>query len=212
MNLPFTTDQFLDVFGLYNSSVWPAQVFLVLLALISILFSAYKIRSSSFIISLSLTMLWLWIGIVYHLIFFTTINKAAYAFAVLFVLQGLLFLFFGIIKKSLTFSFTNKIQTVLVILLFLYALIFYPLLGYSFGHSYPRFPTFGLPCPTTIFSFGLILLLEHKIKKWLIVIPVIWSLIGFTAAIKLGILQDIGLLVSAILVLLYLLFEKRANF
>lgn len=211
MNLPFTTKEFLDVFGLYNTSVWPAQFILILLAIVSIFFSAHKTKSSSIIISLSLTILWLWIGIIYQFIFFSTINKAANIFAVLFVLQGLLFFYWGVIKNDLSFSYKNKMQTVLAILLFLYALIFYPLLGIAFGHTYPRFPTFGLPCPTTIFTFSLLLLIDSKIKNWLIIIPVIWSLIGFTAAIKLGIFQDVGLLVSAIITVAFLLFNKSTK-
>ena len=209
MDLPFSIKQFLDVFGLYNTSVWPAQYFLILLAIVSIFFSAYKTKSSSIIISSSLAILWLWIGIVYQFIFFSPINKAANFFAVLFILQSLLFFYFGVIKNNLNFLYKNKVQIVISILLFLYALIFYPLLGVAFGHSYPRFPTFGLPCPTTIFTIGLLLLIEAKIKRWLIIIPVIWSFIGFTAALKLGILQDIGLLVSAIVVLSYILLENK---
>lgn len=209
MDLPFTPEQFLDVFGLYNNSVWPAQIFLLLISITSIFFSAYKIKASSKIISASLTILWIWIGIVYHFIFFAPINKAAYAFAILFVMQGLLFFYFGVIKNSLTFGYKNKLQIVIAIFLLLYALIFYPLLGIALGHSYPRFPTFGLPCPTTIFTFGLLILIEENIKKWLIVIPFIWALIGFTAALKLGILQDIGLLVSAVLTITVLLSEGR---
>jgi hypothetical protein len=37
-------------------------------------------------------------------------------------------------------------------------MVVYPLLGIRFGHSYPRAPLFGVaPCPTTIFTFGLLL-------------------------------------------------------
>ena len=38
MNIPFTTDQFLDVFATYNHAVWPMQVVHVLLALAAIFF------------------------------------------------------------------------------------------------------------------------------------------------------------------------------
>lgn len=211
MSFPFTTKQFLDVFGEYNLSVWPAQVFIIFIALFSIFLSIYKIKSSSRLISISLAFLWLWIGIIYHYMFFTGINKAAYAFATLFIIQALLFLYYGIIKNSLTFTYTNSVKGAISILLFTYALIFYPLLGYASGHSYPRFPTFGLPCPTTIFTFGLLLLLEGKVNKVLFVIPVLWAVIGFTAALKLGILQDIGLLVSAVLTVSVVMFFGRTK-
>lgn len=211
MDLPFTTDQFLDVFGNYNLTVWPAQVIIIIIALFSIFLSVYKIKSSSRLISISLAFLWLWIGIVYHYMFFTTINKAAYAFAFLFIMQALLFIYYGVIKNSLTFTFTNSVKGVISILLFTYALIFYPLLGYAFGHSYPRIPTFGLPCPTTIFTFGLLLLIVGKVNKILFIIPVLWAVIGFTAALKLGILQDIGLLVSAIITLVVVIFSSKTE-
>ncbi len=211
MNFPFTTEQFLDVFRSYNLSVWPLQIFLAVLALYLIFLAAYKTKFSSWIISMSLTFYWLWIGVVYHFIFFTKINKVAYGFAALFVIQGALFFYFGILKNTLTFSYINNIKGITAILLFLYALIFYPLLGYSFGHYYPATPTFGLPCPTTIFTFGMLLLLEGKVNKTLFIIPLLWAVIGFTAAIKLGILQDIGLLVSAILTVAALLFENKTK-
>lgn len=211
MDIPFTTEQFLDVFGSYNTSVWPAQVFIIIFALFSIFLSVYKIKSSSKLISISLAFLWFWIGIIYHFMFFAKINKAAYAFAILFIIQALLFIYYGLIKNSLTFTFTNSVKGAISILLFTYPLIFYPLLGYAFGHSYPRFPTFGLPCPTTIFTFGLLLLLEGKANKVLFIIPVIWSVIGFTAALKLGILQDIGLLVSALITLAVIIFSGKTE-
>jgi hypothetical protein len=40
MQLPFTIEQFFGVFRLYNITVWPAQVFLVLLAVLAVIFIA----------------------------------------------------------------------------------------------------------------------------------------------------------------------------
>lgn len=192
MNLPFTQEQFLEIFANYNLSVWPMQIFFVVLALVMILFLVKRNSYSDKLISWGLTFFWLWIGIVYHLIFFTEINPAANLFGILFILQGILFLHLGIIKKSMQFEFRIDINGIFAIIFFIYALIIYPLLGVQFGHYYPKTPTFGLPCPTTIFTFGLLLMLKQQ-KKLLYVIPVIWAIIGFTAAIKLGIYQDIGL-------------------
>jgi hypothetical protein len=95
MNLPFTPGQFLDVFKSYNLSVWPVQVLIIIIALFTIFFTVYKIRSSDTFISITLYSFWLWMGLVYHLLFFSRINPLAYAFAALFVLQALLFLYYG---------------------------------------------------------------------------------------------------------------------
>ncbi len=40
MQLPFTTEQFFEILRLYNSTLWPAQVFLGLLAVLAIIFSS----------------------------------------------------------------------------------------------------------------------------------------------------------------------------
>jgi hypothetical protein len=211
MEVPFTQEQFLDIFELYNLSIWPFQIFLIVLALIAIFLAVYRIKYSGILISATLSFYWAWMGAVYHLVFFSRINPLAYVFAALFLLQGFFFFFFGVARESLHFKFIYNAKGLVATILFLYALIFYPLLGYALEHYYPSTPTFGLPCPTTIFTFGLLLLLEGKINKVLFIIPVLWALIGFTASLKLGILQDIGLLVSAILTITVLLLNQSAT-
>jgi Family of unknown function (DUF6064) len=57
---------------------------------------------------------------------------------------------------------------------------------------------FGLvPCPTTIFTFGM-LLLAARPKRPLLWPPLVWSVIGFFAAVKFGISEDVGLLLAGI--------------
>lgn len=197
MKLPFTAEQFLDVFKTYNLAVWPAQYILLFAALLMIFFSLRRINNSHLYVSIGLVFLWLWMGIVYQLLFFTSINKAAYIFGSLFIIQGLLFYFHGVLRKEMLFEYQKDLKSLIAIIFFLYALIFYPLLGYTFGHKYPYNPTFGLPCPTTIFTFGVLLLMVQP-KKILFIIPLIWSVIGFTAALNLGIYEDIGLLVAGL--------------
>jgi len=77
--------------------------------------------------------------------------------------------------------------------------VIYPVLGYFLGHVYPNSPTFGAPCPSTIFTFGLLLWTTTRIRWYLLVIPCLWALVGSSAALTLGIYEDTGLLISAIL-------------
>ena len=81
MQLPFTIAQFYGVFREYNTTVWPAQVALVALAFVAVVLVAVPRRWSGAGVSAILAFLWAWIGLAYHLAFFTTINPAAYAFA-----------------------------------------------------------------------------------------------------------------------------------
>ena len=210
--MPFTVDQFMDVFKAYNLAVWPAQIFLILLAIIAIFFSFKKFRFSDRFNAGILGFLWLWIGVVYHLIHFTSINNAAYIFGVLFILQALIFIYAGIVKDHLSFNYQTNIYGITGAIFLLYALILYPLLGHLFGHIYPKSPTFGLPCPTTIFTFGLLLWADKKIPKYVLIIPVLWSIVGFSAAVNLRVYEDFGLLVAGFLgIILIIVRDKKTT-
>jgi hypothetical protein len=198
MNLPFTVDQFISVFERYNLAVWPAQILLNILGAAAVFVAIKRLDSSNRIIAGILAFLWVWIGLVYHFAFFISINPAAYVFALLNVLQGVVFLVFGVFRPRLSFGFRLDIYAIVGAAFVLYAMIIYPVLGYFLGHVYPKAPTFGLPCPTTIFTFGLLLWTDMKLPRTVLVIPFLWSIIGFTAALTLGIREDIGLLVAGI--------------
>src|SRR5262247_2951578 len=91
MRLPFTIDQFLDVFRQYNRAVWPAQWMLVLLAGIAVALALRDRPRNSQWVSAILALLWLWTAVAYHLGFFTRVNRAAVGFAAAFAAQGVLF-------------------------------------------------------------------------------------------------------------------------
>lgn len=198
MKLPFTSKEFLEVFRQYNLEVWPAQVFIMLLALTAVYFSVRKVAYSNKIISAILSFFWLWMGIVYHLIYFSEINKAAVAFGAMFIFQSLLFLYFGVVKNKLHFQLKMNVHGITGIILVLFALLLYPTLGFWLGHKYPSSPTFGLPCPTTIFTFGILLFSSQRLSMLILVIPFFWSLIGFSAALKLGMREDLSLLFASV--------------
>ena len=58
-------------------------------------------------------------------------------------------------------------------------------------------PMFGVaPCPTTIFTIGVMLIARGIWVIWLSIIPFLWSLIGLAAAIQLGIPEDLAMPVA----------------
>ncbi len=84
-------------------------------------------------------------------------------------------------------------------LLVSYALL-YPFLGLAFGLRYPRMPAFAVPCPTTLLKAGL-LLTASRVPRMVWVVPILWAIVGSTAAVSLGIRADLALIVAAILLL-----------
>ncbi len=199
MELPFTTEHFLELFKSYNTFIWPAQVVAYLLGGIAIYFAFKKNSGSDRIINLILSGFWLWMGVFYHLIFFTSINTAAYGFGILFIIQGLLFVVAGVWKDWLNYRFEWNLYGATGAILIIYALLIYPIIGAQTGHAYPYAPMFGVaPCPATIYTFGIFLWTTKKLPWWILIIPALWSIIGFTAAITLGIPEDTGLLIAVI--------------
>lgn len=197
MVLPFTVEQFFGVFRAYNETVWPAQWVLGAFALVVIYLAAKPSDWSHQAISAILGTLWLWLGLAYHLAFFIAINPLAYAFAAVSVAGGLAFFWFGVVRRRLRFRFSPHGRGLLGLLLVVFALVIYPAWSVLAGHSYPAFPTFGLPCPTTIFTVGMLALLVPPYPRAPLVAPVLWCLVGAQAAFLLGVPQDLGLLFAA---------------
>ena len=198
MQLPFTIEQFFGVFRLYNSTVWPAQVFLVLLAVLAIVFIALRRPWSGAAVSAILALLWVWIGAAYHLAFFARINPVAYGFGALSIAGGLLFAWHGVICRRFEFAFDRSFRTALGIALLAFALVVYPVWSTLAGHGYPELPTFGLPCPTTIFAIGVLALASGTRLRTVLAVPILWSLVGGQAAFLLDVKPDLGLLVAGV--------------
>lgn len=209
--LPFTHAQFLEVFAHYNMNVWPAQVLAYVLGLaIVVALSRPSARAGRFVAA-GVAAMWLWTGIAYHGLHFSEINNAAFVFAALFAIQALLISRAGVMN-ALRFGPPAGAAAWLGWGLIGYALVLYPLLGLWAGLRYPQMPMFGItPCPVTIFTFGVFLLATTPVSRWLLVIPVVWSLIGGSAAFMLQVPQDWLLLFSGLSVLAMLRRGPRAK-
>jgi len=198
MHLPFTVEQFFGVFRLYNNAVWPAQVFLLLLAVLAVIFIALRRPWSGVAVSALLALFWLWVGVAYHLAFFARINPVAFAFGAISIVGGLLFVWQGVVRRHLEFSFAKSVRTGLGVSVLAFALVAYPVWATQVGHGYPELPTFGLPCPTTIFTIGVLALASGAGLRTVLTVPILWSLVGSQAAFLLDVKPDLGLLVAGV--------------
>ena len=199
MNLPFTIEQFLGVFERYNQAIWPAQLVAYALGVTAVVLAVRPVRYAAPAIAGVLALYWLWAGAVYHLGFFRQVNPAALGFGAFFLLQAMVLLWAGM-RGRLSFRPRGDVYGVTGGLFIVYAMVVYPLLGLAFGHRYPESPVFGVaPCPITIFTFGLLLWTDAPVPRYVPVIPLLWSLVGFTAALTLGTREDTGLLVAGLL-------------
>ncbi|MBU0508405.1 hypothetical protein KKH27_06165 [bacterium] len=211
MNLPFTVDEFLALFESYNRAIWPAQAMGYALGVLATGLALWRSRAGDRIVVAVLALMWLWTGVVYHIFFFSEINRAAFAFGAAFVLQSVLLAVYGVFQNELRFRVRPSSYGVIGGFFILYAMLIYPLIGLRLGHVYPQSPMFGVsPCPVTIFTFGLLLWAEPPVPRMVMFLPFVWSVIGFVAALHLGILEDIGLLAAGVAGSLMIIHHERS--
>ncbi len=196
--LSFSIKEFFLVLESYNLAIWPIQIFAYVFVGLSLFFIFKPTKYSSKIVLAILSFFWLFNGAVFSFIYWAPSHIFGYIFGVCCILQGLMFLY-SIRRSDITIGSPNLTYTLIGILFVLYAAIGYQILGYYLGHIYPHFFPVGLvPCPTTILTFGIFLIINKKIPIKYYIIPLIISLGGFLVVSK-GIYEDIGLIIAGIL-------------
>lgn len=211
MRLPFTVEQFLDVFASFNEAIWPFQVAAYALGFVAFALAVGGGRLATWAVPALLAGAWLFVGVAYHLVFFARLNPAARLFGAAFVLQALLFAAVAL-RRSVAFRLSPSLRAWTGVALVAYAAVGYPLLGAALGHGYPRAPMFGVtPCPTTIFTFGVLLLASDAVPRWLLAVPLAWSIVGASAALQLGMREDLGLVAAGALGAVFLLPRRTSR-
>jgi hypothetical protein len=199
MRAPFTLDQFLEVFSRFNQAIWPVQIGAYLLGIGALALALRGGTLAERAVPALLAGAWAFVGAGYHLACFSSLNGAAWVFGALFLLQSALFAE-AALRRRLAFGFAPSLRAALGLALVAYAAIAYPIIGALLGHGYPRSPMFGVaPCPTTIFTFGILFLARGPVPARLVAIPFLWSLLGVSAALQLGIREDLGLFAAGLM-------------
>ena len=197
--MPFTTEQFFAVFAAYNQAIWPLQVAAYLAGLLAVALLWRPSRGATRAVAAVLALMWAVNGIGYHWTWFAPVNPAARLFAAAFVTEAVLLALAPRLFRDLRFSVRADARSGLGLALVAYAMALYPALGALAGHAWPAVPVFGVaPCPTAIFTIGMLLLAPWRAARWLLIVPVLWSGLGGSAAVLLGVPQDFGLIAAGL--------------
>ena len=195
MRLPFSHDAFLEVFGAYNTALWPAEVLLWAITA-GFVFHWFRAgRLNGWVLFALLAVHWLWSGVAYHWFFFRSINPAATLFAALFIVQGALFTWLSVASSARAIT-SRSPRGIIGGALVVYGLA-YPVIARSFGLELPRLPLFAVPCPTTLITVGLLVTFVG-VPRFVNVIPLLWTAVGSWAASALGIRADLALVVAGV--------------
>lgn len=102
------------------------------------------------------------------------------------------------VRRRLVFRWVPGLRATAGIALITYALVVYPVWSAYAGHPYPETPTFGLPCPTTIYTIGLLCFAMPPTPRSILIAPLMWCFVGAQAALFLGVKPDLGLIAAGL--------------
>ena len=194
----FTIDDLLLIFERFNVAVWPLQIIAYILGLLVVFFTVKQTKYSMKIVLAILSLFWLSIGIVFCLIYWAPSFKSAYGFGIFSIVLGFLFLV-SIFKPNYSDCPRSKLHSTVGIIFIVYAMAGYVLFGYFLGHIYPKSVPFGLvPCPTAVFTFGWLLLIDKRFPRYYLIVPCIVAVAGLLAVYK-GMYEDIGLFLTGVI-------------
>jgi hypothetical protein len=196
--LTITSQQLLDSLAAYNLQIWPGQIIAYLLGIAAVFLAVRNISLSRRAIPAVLATFWLWVALFFWLPSGMGGYAPGYIFTVIFLIQGFLLLTYTW-KPQLSLGLCKDVFSLAGIVFILYALIGYPFVSALAGQIYPRISPFGLtPGPVVTFTFGLLLLVERKVPRVLLVIPFFYTLSGFLW-VSIGIWEDIGMIAGGLL-------------
>jgi hypothetical protein len=194
-------NQLLELFRTYNPDVWPLPIVAYVLGVGALALIAFRpSRATDRLVAGLLAVMWLWLGIVFQGIYVRDVSPVLGLLgAAIFVTGGILIARAGVLRGELAFRPRANLPTLVGVLALVYALVIYPLLGVALGHPYPAAPLFGAaPCPTTIVTFGLFLLVRPPFPAHLLVMPMAWAILGPLGAVQQGVVEDVALFVVGI--------------
>ncbi|HEX5078644.1 MAG TPA: DUF6064 family protein [Geminicoccaceae bacterium] len=190
--LPYTAEVLFASIAQYNRALWPLPPVALILCLVAILLTLRPVRGGNRAIGALLAAAWLWTGIGWHLLYFAHLNFAAPLYGAFFVLQGLL-LAWTMARGKRRFRFDGG-RFAWVGLLLAITAVAWPLIDRAFGMSWLSERVVGLePVPTTILTFGLLLLMRGRTPLHLAIVPLLWTLVAGVTAWILWIPQDLVL-------------------
>jgi peptidoglycan/LPS O-acetylase OafA/YrhL len=142
--MPFTTEQFFEVFARYNQAIFPWQVIAMLAGVMAVALLWRDTRQATAGVLLVLAAMWLINGVGYHWLHFAPVNPVARLFAVVFVAEALLLVWAALARPDLRLRPGGDLVSILGLGCIGFAILIYPALGWLAGHRYPAVPMFGL--------------------------------------------------------------------
>ena len=167
------------MFELYHREIWPAQIAAIALAVALVVVLRRDDAWRSRAIAALLAAVWLWVGVMFHVRRYSSINWAANYFGALFVVQAGLLTWIGVVRGRPIVRGAREASSPHVWWLVLAAVIAPPLLSRIAGRSLGQLDAFALtPDATAIGTIAALTLAPFGARRVLLLAPLAWCLIG----------------------------------
>lgn len=203
--------QFLAAFGRADTTAWPMQIVWYLAAVAIVALALWPVRRSSQLICALVAAYFGWIGIAYFAWQMPGMHYF-WLWATVFTLQAVLLVVAGIVRSDLVIRPRWDLASGLGAVFIAYALIGYPLVGVLGGHALRVVPVFGVsPCASVIFFFGLLLWAVPPAPKYVLLLPLAWSLGAAPPDLSRGVAADYGMLIAALITAGLIIWQDRTS-
>lgn len=177
--LPYGIEVLFALHARHLREQWPFAVLLVLATLAVLALAGGRGPRGGRAAGALLAAGWLWVGAVFHLRYFATINFAAPVYGGLFILQGALLLWQGPVRGRLALAFRPDATGWLGMALVAYAVAGYPLVDQLTGDPGGGLRLAGLaPGPTAVFTLGVLLQCPRPVPLLPMAIPLLWTAVA----------------------------------
>ena len=180
--LAFDREAFYALIAQYNATIWPVTTVGLLLGVAILLAFGTKSMFRDRLIGAILALFWLWNGIAFHWLAFSSINFTAPAIAVLFILQALLFVWLSLARNAVYFEYQSRPAVAAGLIIAGASVALYPLLGLVTGLALGGLRVGTTPGPTALFTVGLLIAANGPARLYLLVIPLLWVVVTVVAA------------------------------
>jgi hypothetical protein len=176
--LLFSPRTYYRMFELYHEAIWPAQLLVLAMAVAVVALLWRDDERGGVVIAAMLATSWLWVGVMFHLRSYASINWAARYFAVLFVAEAVLLLWLGVVRRRLTFHRPGSAGRWSAAAPFAVAAVLAPLAGRAAGRTWAQVELPGLTPDATAVATLALLLATPRAPGVLLVAPLAWCVIG----------------------------------
>ena len=176
--LLFSPSTYYRMIERYNLAIWPAQLAGIAIGMAIVALLIGKRGHRERIIAGLLAACWLWIALAFHYQRYAQINWAATWFAVAFACEALLLVVVGLLAGRLALQRARGGTLWIATSIVAIAILGYPMLAPLTGRPWTTAEIFGVAAdPTAIASVAVLALVRGRIRRLLLVIPVLWCVV-----------------------------------